>query len=227
MLPEDEITDLLAAIIAPVRPFMHVLSYSGGQHKSIKGNVTFFQNNVFHTGSVLNNYLKTGANPNVYCVLCGRFTPKQREIINKKVKLDVRVFKKLVEWFVRESKHEAFAEVDPNMDNWPQPVVLQSSANQNNTDEEEDADVEGMTEGTKYYFPSAHEPDSETGNYCTQQEFARSMINGTSPTVLFLPGDYESTQYGCHWCSSGRLARTERKCDRWSPDPCRNWTARL
>ena len=192
VLPEDEITDLLAAIIAPVRPFMHVLSYSGGQHKSIKGNVTFFQNNVFHTGSVLNNYLKTGANPNVYCVLCGRFTPKQREIINKKVKLDVRVFKKLVEWFVRESKHEAFAEVDPNMDNWPQPVVLQSSANQNNTDEEEDAHVEGMTEGTKYYFPSAHEPDSETGNYRTQQEFARSMINGTSPTVLFLPGDYEN-----------------------------------
>ena len=30
-------------------------------------------------GSVMNNYLKTGANPHVYCVMRGWFTPKQRE----------------------------------------------------------------------------------------------------------------------------------------------------
>ncbi len=192
VVSEDEITDVLAAMIAPVRPFMHVVSYTGGQHKTIKGNVTFFQNSVFHTASVLNNYLKTGANPNVYCVLCGRFTPKQREIVQKKMKLDLRSFKRLVQWFVTDSNHEAFAEVDPDMENWPQPVVLESSANQNNTDEEEDVDVESTTEGTRYYFPSAHQPNSQTANCHTQQEFARSMMNGTAPTLLFLPGDYEN-----------------------------------
>ena len=56
VINEGGITDVLAAMIAPVRPFMHVVSYSGGQHKTIKGNVTFFQNDTFQTASVLNNY---------------------------------------------------------------------------------------------------------------------------------------------------------------------------
>ena len=125
-------------------------------------------------------------------MLCGRFTPKQREIVNKKVQLDIREFKKLVEWFIAESKPGAFAGVDPNMDNWPEPVVLQSAAGPNNTDDEEDADTEGRIEGTRYFFPSANEPDSQTANNSTQQEFARSMMDGTSPTLLFMPGDYEN-----------------------------------
>jgi len=107
--------------------------------------------------------------------------------------LDARDFQRLVRWFIsEESKHQAFAGVDPNMENWPQPVVLQTPANTNNTDEEEDPDVESTVEGTSYYFPSAYQPNSETGNCDTQEEFARSMMNGTTPTVLFSPGDYEN-----------------------------------
>ena len=187
ILQQEEITDILAAMIAPVRPFMHIVSYSGGQHRTIRGNVTFFQNNVVHTGSVLQNYLRTGANPNVYCVMCGRFTPEQREIVKRKMMLNTAVFKELIKWYIEESGHPAFTGLDPEMENWPQPVVLEGGQGSNLTDEEEDPDLETSVEGSTYYFPSAYEPNSETGTFSSQSEFAKSMINETAPTLLFSP----------------------------------------
>jgi hypothetical protein len=192
ILPQEEITDILAAMIAPVRPFMHIVSYSGGQHRTIKGSVTFFQNNVAHTGAVLQNYLRTGANPNVYCVMCGRFTPEQREIVRRKMMLNITVFKELVKWYIEESRHPAFAGLDPEMDNWPQPVVLEGATGANHTDDEEDPDLESTVEGSTYFFPSAYEPNSDTGTFNSQQEFAKSMINETAPTLLFSPGNFAS-----------------------------------
>eukprot|EP00957_Ditylum_brightwellii_P167304 12735961-Ditylum_brightwellii.AAC.1 len=50
----------------------------------MKGNYTFFRTDINHMGGVLLNYLKIGANPNAYVVLCGRFTPNQRQILQEK-----------------------------------------------------------------------------------------------------------------------------------------------
>ena len=41
ILPECNMTELLAAMIAPSRPFNYAMSYSGGAHKSIKGHQSF------------------------------------------------------------------------------------------------------------------------------------------------------------------------------------------
>jgi hypothetical protein len=191
ILSEEEITDVLAAMLATVRPFIHVVSFSGGQSKTMKGTVTFFQNNVSHTGSVLDNYLKTGANPNVYCVMCGRFTPNQREIARKKMMLNVNVFKRVIKWFIEETEHAAYSELDPDMRNWPAPTIVGANETANNTDKEEDADLEATVEGSRYYFPSGHEPNEDCATFETQAEFAKSMLNGTTPTLLFHPGNYE------------------------------------
>jgi hypothetical protein len=195
IITEEDITDILVAMIAPVRPFMHIVSYEAGQHRTIRGNVTFFQNNVVHTGSVLQNYFRTGANPNVYCVMCGRFTPEQREIVKRKMMLNITVFKKLVKWYIEESGHPAFDGLNPDMKKWPQPVVLEGAQGRNNTDEEEDPEVESTVEGSTYYFPSAYEPNSDTGTFSSQHEFARSMINETAPTLLFMPGNYANDRH--------------------------------
>ena len=39
----SELTDLLKTMLAPVRPYGCVFSYSGGSQKSIKGNYQFFE----------------------------------------------------------------------------------------------------------------------------------------------------------------------------------------
>ena len=98
ILPECDITELLAAMIAPLRPFNYAMSYSGGVHKSIKGHHSFFEQNVEHIGGLIQNYFATGnMNPHVYCIPCGRFTLKQKEIARQKCQLDSRVFLKLIE----------------------------------------------------------------------------------------------------------------------------------
>ena len=48
ILPEHEITELLVAMIASLRPFSYEISYSGGAHKSIQGNHSFFEQ-MFNT----------------------------------------------------------------------------------------------------------------------------------------------------------------------------------
>jgi hypothetical protein len=192
ILSEEETTDVLAAMLATVRPFIHVVSFTGGQSKTMKGTVTFFQNNVAHTGSVLENYLRTGANPNVYCVMCGRFTPNQREIARKKMMLNANVFKRVIKWFIEETEHAAYDDLDPDMSNWPVPTIVGGTESVNNTEDEEDADVEGTVEGSRYYFPSAHEPNQDFATFDTQAEFARSMMHETTLTLLFYPGNYES-----------------------------------
>ena len=106
--------------------------------------------------------------------------------------LNVSVFKRLIKWFVEESKHAAYSELDPNVSNWPLPTVVGANESANNIDEEEDVDVEGTVEGSRYYFPSGHEPNQDSGTFDTQGEFAKSMLNGTTPTLLFHPGNYES-----------------------------------
>ncbi len=42
-IKDNELTDLLKAMLAPVRPFGCVFAYSGGSQKSIKGNYQFFE----------------------------------------------------------------------------------------------------------------------------------------------------------------------------------------
>ena len=162
IITANDITELISAMIAPVRPFSYAISFSGGSLKSLKGHHTFFENNIDHMGSVMNNYLKTGANPNVYCIMCGRFTPKQRELAKLKSLLDTRAFMRLLDWFIKISGHPDFKNVNIPQ-NCPQPILIEDEATSNNIDIEIDPAKERRYEGTRYYFPSAYEPNSETG----------------------------------------------------------------
>jgi hypothetical protein len=49
----NELTDLLKALLAPVRPYGCVFSYSGGSQKSITGNYNFFEMDQYRLGAVI------------------------------------------------------------------------------------------------------------------------------------------------------------------------------
>ena len=42
----------------------------------------------------------------------------------------------------------------------------------------------------KYYFPSLSEPSKEEGTFKDNSAFATALLKGTSPTLLFHPGNY-------------------------------------
>ncbi len=46
IIAEEDLSDLISAMISPVRPFSYVFSYLGGAHKSVRGHHQFFSNPV-------------------------------------------------------------------------------------------------------------------------------------------------------------------------------------
>ena len=135
-------------------------------------------------GSVMNNYMKTGANPNVNCIMCGRFTPKQREQAKQKSLLDANKFMKLLDWFIDHSNHSDFKDLK-KPENCPQPVLIQDEIDSNNTDGELDPLKENIYEGARYYFPSVNKPTDDTRVFKSQEAFDIAMLKGTSHPVSF------------------------------------------
>jgi hypothetical protein len=80
---DHEVIDVLKAMLAPVRPYGCVLSYSGGAQKSIKDNDQFFEMDQNRIGGVMNQLNKSGFGENIYCVLCGRMTSDQKKMSEK------------------------------------------------------------------------------------------------------------------------------------------------
>ncbi len=68
-IKDDDLTDLVKAILAPVRPYGSVFSYSGGAQKSIQGNNQFFEMDQNRLGGVMNQLNKAGIGEHIYCVL--------------------------------------------------------------------------------------------------------------------------------------------------------------
>ena len=95
-----EIDDLLAAMISHVRFYSCVFSYIAGAHKSIKGHHTFFLNDPEHIGATFNYLRDSGAQKDVYVMLCGRMTPSQREIAKKKCQMDSEKYMTLLKWLI-------------------------------------------------------------------------------------------------------------------------------
>jgi len=189
IIEQNVITEVMSSFIAPVRPFAYVFAYTAGAHKSIRGHCSFFEVNLSHVGSTMNHFLKTGANPLVYVVLCGRMTPKQKQIVKDRAKLDTKLTMILLEWFVNKSGHPGYEGVTPPSE-CPMPNIIADEDTPNNTDEEHDPDLEKKFAGASFHFTSNYEPQEDTGVYETNQQFVKAMLDRTMPTLLVNGGNY-------------------------------------
>jgi hypothetical protein len=101
----NKLTDLLKAVLAPVRPYGCVFAYSGGYQKSITGNYQFFEMDQNRLGAVMNHLNQAGICEHIYCVLCGRMTPDQKQKVRRRAVVDTQLFIDILTWFVKESGH--------------------------------------------------------------------------------------------------------------------------
>jgi hypothetical protein len=70
-IKDNELTDLLKSMLAPVRPYGCVFSYSGWSQKSITG-IFFFEMDQNKLRVVINHLNQAGIGEQIYCDLCGR-----------------------------------------------------------------------------------------------------------------------------------------------------------
>jgi hypothetical protein len=79
-------------MMAPVRPYGWIFSYTGRAQKSLRGNYQFFEMDQTGIGGVINQLNKSGIGEHTYCVLCGRMTPDQKRIVREWSTLDTQLF---------------------------------------------------------------------------------------------------------------------------------------
>ena len=183
IIANEKITEQMCSLLAPVRPFAYIFAYTAGAHKAIRGHFSFFEVDLTHFGSVMNHFLTTGANPLVYVVLCGRMTPKQKELVKQRARLDTKKMMEILEWFVNESGHPGYEGVTAPSQ-CPQPNIIVDEETPNNTDQEHDPDLEAKFAGASFHFTSTHEPQDDTGVHKSNQTFVKAMIDRTMPTLL-------------------------------------------
>ena len=140
--PEEELTDEMRALIAARRPYGCVITYGGGKQKSIYGTYSIYETDVSEIGGVFNHAReKFGLAKDLYVMLCGRFTPQQREIISKRVVMDTDLYMDILNYFIKESGHPGYKDM-PLPKEFPSPVFVTDEANDNNTDTSVDPKIE-------------------------------------------------------------------------------------
>ena len=125
-IEEHELTDLLKAMAAPIRPYGCVFAFSGGAQKSLQGNYQFFEMDHNRLGGVMNQLNQQGNSEHIYCVLCGRMTPDQKQIVRTRAKVDTQLFIDVMTWFIKESGHPGYKETLIPQD-CTQPILIEDS----------------------------------------------------------------------------------------------------
>jgi hypothetical protein len=59
-------------------------------------------------GAVIHHLTQAGIGEHIYCVLCGRMTPDQNQIVCRRAVVDTQLFIDILTWFVKESCHPGF-----------------------------------------------------------------------------------------------------------------------
>jgi hypothetical protein len=71
-IEDNELTDLLKAMLSPIRPYGYIFASTGGSQKSVQGNFQFFELDQNILGAVMSHLNQAGISEHIYVVLCGR-----------------------------------------------------------------------------------------------------------------------------------------------------------
>ena len=184
--PERDLTPVICAAIAPTRPHMYIFAFQGGHSKSITGNFQFFDSDHNKLASALNRVQSTGMQSNIYVVLTGRMTPKQKDIVRQQRELKPTIFLDLLAWF--KSVHPGYDNVDMCC---PEINLIEDPETEHNTDIESDPDVEKKYNGAVFYFTSPGEPTKETSIYSSTKRLALALLEKrAAPKLVVQGGDY-------------------------------------
>lgn len=171
-VPEElqGLNEIEVALISRVRVHAHIFSFYGGQHKSIKGWHTFFRNNHVTQKENLETLAKNQLQGNVFVVLSGPFTTKQRDRAKEAVEVNVPKVLRAIEWLVKNNPKYKNDPI-PTEQTLPMPILLEDS---NETLDKEPADFE-IENKISYtvVFPDKELPEPTNGGFKNQEEFLK------------------------------------------------------
>ena len=102
-------------------------------------------------GAVVNHLNQAGIGEHIYCILCGKMTPDQKQIVRRRAVVDTQLFIDLLTWFVNESGHPGYQNITIP-EECPQPLFVEDQETNNNTDESVNVNMETNIESGTYFF---------------------------------------------------------------------------
>jgi hypothetical protein len=176
------------ALISRNRNSSHMFSFYAGQHQSIRGFHTMYQNNVEHTQETLLR-MNDRQSPNLMsCMLQGPFTYKQKQKVMETMTVDRDVVLATFD-FLRANNAQYYdlpLVIDGNYA-FPDPIVVDASVEEANTNDPQEQIFESTV-----YFPDGNEVSPETGGLGNSQAFTveylrRTMSGSTASTITSRP----------------------------------------
>ncbi len=137
----------------------------------------------------MNQLNQAGIGEHIYCVLCGRMTPDQKQIVPKWSKVDTELFIDVMTWFVKELGHPGYNKTSIPED-CPQPLLIKDSETRNSTDCPVNESLEATYEGGTFFFSSAQDPSESKSVHDSTDRFAFAIMKPTAPTLLALGWKY-------------------------------------
>ena len=185
---EEDVNDVLRAYLSPIRPYGYIFAYSGGAHQSIQGNVTFFEMPQSHVSGVMKCLDPDNVGKTIFCMTCGRMTPKQKDIVRKRTEICTKKYMDILSWFIQKSGHPGYKDL-PLPENIQVPKLIEERDSTNNIDPSVNSEIEDTFTGGTYFFSCAGDPSHNTSCYGTQNNFALALMNRSAPTLLAVGGN--------------------------------------
>ncbi len=98
----------------------------------------------------MNHLNQTGIGEHIYCVLCGRMTPDQKQIVRRRAIVDTQLFIDISTLFVKESGHPGYQNTTIPEES-PKQLFVEDQETNNNTDKSVNLNVETNIESGTYY----------------------------------------------------------------------------
>ena len=175
------VTEVTSPLLATVRPYSFVMSYTGGAHKCITGSCLFYNQDSSQNVGALNHHLNLTEDPSVFVLLTGKFTQHQKDIIRKRCLVDINSINIVYDWL---RNHNPRYSNLPSLVECPKPFMFEEHEQTDNVDESVDPTLEKHVE-FQYYFPSHGEPTEDTATFNSSSEFLKQVLAGKEPTLIF------------------------------------------
>ena len=122
--------------------------------------------------------LRSGVQPDIYIMICGRVTPGQREIIKRHCTINANDYMSLLTWLIKNHPSYDGLELPSTC---PQPIFIGGfDEDVNNTDTVHDGDLntENIIEGEEMSFAARRDPTETSVPFESQRELILSYLKG-------------------------------------------------
>jgi hypothetical protein len=139
--------------------------------------------------AVINHLNQAGIGEHIYCVLFGRMTPDQKQMVCRRAVVDTQLYIDILTWFVKESGYPGYQNTSIP-EECPKPFFVEDQETNNNTGKSVNINVEINIESGTYYFSLAQESSENTSVYGLSDKSALAMFQRSAPTLLTYGGTY-------------------------------------